>query len=159
MHGMRTLFIASFLFFSSAMFGVSAETLLELRQLKEGADLKFFHEFMVNDSTVGEFVRSGEMNDSNFYFAYFDLNGDGRNELIVQVEHGTTCGTAGCSYFVFEMIGSNWKQIGENLGGGIIVTDESVKGYRTLVSEKFGLRWDGTEYKDFCVVKQDWCGD
>jgi uncharacterized protein len=86
-----------------------------------------------------------------------DLNGDGRNELIVHVVGTTACGSGGCPTLVFTPAGDGYRLIA-TIGltyPPIAVAPERSKGWRNLIVRVGGggaeagdvaLAFDGTSY-------------
>ena len=94
------------------------------------------------------------------YLGRYDLNGDGVEELFVTIEQGFVCGTAGCTTLIFQKTSEQWRElssimvmISDRVGPELLVSDEVIKGYRTLYAEFDGLRWNGREYASFCVKR------
>lgn len=52
-----------------------------------------------------------------FVTASIDLNGDNRDEVIVEVIAPNMCGSGGCTYYILQIIKDKWKNIGEIFGG------------------------------------------
>lgn len=94
----------------------------------------------------------------DLHVGYHDLNDDGVPELFVVYPDLSVwfCGSAGCEANVFQMRGGRWQHLFETAGGGFWVSDEEVKGYRTLFSFLGITRgkkweWTGDHYLATCV--------
>ena len=68
---------------------------------------------------------------------YFDLNEDGQKEILVYLYHSAFCGTHGCSFYILEKKGTEWKEI-LNLtayGEGISILKDRSNTYHDLSFE------------------------
>lgn len=87
---------------------------------------------------------------------YFDLNDDGVDELIVQLNSSAYCasGVSGCTMYLFQRRNGVWAPIGD-AQSNVRAIDERVDGWRTLWGADMGSRWrkDLGQYWQFCI---DW---
>lgn len=70
-----------------------------------------------------------------FSVALVDLDGDGRQELIVRAESNAFCGSGGCATLVLQQQGTRMVTLlNQHLFPGLAVTHEKVGGYRALAA-------------------------
>lgn len=68
-----------------------------------------------------------------------DLDGDGRVDAIVLMDHPYSCGSAGCAVHVFISEGSRLRRVGEFLANEVEPVTTSTEGWRDLSVN--GRRW------------------
>lgn len=104
-----------------------------------------------------------------FYVGRYDLNNDGKLELLVVLYEFGYCGSAGCEMIVFERIDGSWSALAvlyvygpmPGHGGKIwLQTKDEGAAYLTILGFHIGMRWDGEAYRWFCIGnecdKADW---
>lgn len=89
--------------------------------------------------------------------ARLDLNDDGTEEIILQLQARGSCGSAGCNTYVFLRRGERWEEIGAGEHSGLVFS-ERVCGYRSLISRDGVSRWTGTDYAfAYCFPRENQC--
>jgi hypothetical protein len=84
---------------------------------------------------LGRLSATREMVAEPFSVAMVDLNGDGRNEIIVRSDGRGFCGSGGCLTVVLEQQGALMVPLlSQNLFPGVGVTQERVGAYRALAA-------------------------
>ena len=68
-----------------------------------------------------------------------DLNGDGRSDAIVLMDHPFSCGSRGCAVHVFVADGSGLRRVGDILANEVKPATTSTAGWRDLSLN--GRRW------------------
>ena len=68
-----------------------------------------------------------------------DLNGDGRADAIVLMDHPFSCGSRGCAVHVFVTEGSGLRRVGDILANEVKPATTSTAGWRDLSVN--GRRW------------------
>jgi hypothetical protein len=68
-----------------------------------------------------------------------DLNGDGRADAIVLMDHPFSCGSRGCAVHVFVSEGSGLRRVGDILANEVKPATTSTAGWRDLSVN--GRRW------------------
>jgi hypothetical protein len=80
-----------------------------------------------------EMVLDDDGRPATYSYAYEDLKGDGKKELIIQAGGMTWCGSAGCLTTVLEQRDGKWVSLlSETIGEEITVLNEKVNGYAYL---------------------------
>lgn len=70
-----------------------------------------------------------------FGLAFVDLDGDGKNEIIVRADSNANCGTGGCLTVVLQQRGSQMATLlSQNLHPNLGVTDQKFGAYRALAA-------------------------
>lgn len=70
-----------------------------------------------------------------FGLAFVDLDGDGKNEIIVRADSNANCGTGGCLTVVLQQRGSQMATLlSQNLYPNLGVTDQKFGAYRALAA-------------------------
>jgi hypothetical protein len=70
-----------------------------------------------------------------FGLAFVDLDGDGKNEIIVRADSSANCGTGGCLTLVLQQRGSQMATLlSQNLYPNLGVTDQKFGAYRALAA-------------------------
>ncbi len=98
-----------------------------------------------------------EFGETRYFDAWTDLNGDGRNEIIVHVIGSMACGTGGCSTLVFTPEASAYRLVTTITVSRppIGTSSRSTNGWKNLVVHVAGggakahdaeLRFDGRTY-------------
>jgi hypothetical protein len=87
----------------------------------------------------------------------FDIDLDGKMELVVAFAAPTACGSAGCSSLVLQ--GSNtkgWKILTRlsTSGDRVIVSKDTVNGYRVLIEREAILVWNGVNFFAVCLTQE-----
>ncbi len=99
-----------------------------------------------------------EAPDASYDTAWYDLNGDGRPEVLVYLEAPIWCGPHGCDLLIFTADGTSWRRIDEISAGRtpIRVLERRHRGWRDLslyVSDSLApgrqriLSFDGRRYQ------------
>jgi hypothetical protein len=89
----------------------------------------------------------------------FDLNGDGKKEVVVWLEGPIYCGTSGCEINVFENLGDQYRYVGRthSVKLPVRVLPTSTNGWRDLSAHVSGggsnpyearLQFNGTRYPE-----------
>ena len=68
-----------------------------------------------------------------------DLNGDGRSDAIVLMDHPFSCGSRGCAVHVFVAEGAGLRRVGDILANEVKPATTSTAGWRDLSVN--GRRW------------------
>jgi len=68
-----------------------------------------------------------------------DLNGDGRSDAIVLMDHPFSCGSRPCAVHVFVVEGSGLRRVGDILANEVKAATTSTAGWRDLSVN--GRRW------------------
>ena len=68
-----------------------------------------------------------------------DLNGDGRSDAIVLMDHPFSCGSRGCAVHVFVAEGAGLRRVGDILANEVKPATTSTAGWRDLSLN--GRRW------------------
>lgn len=109
----------------------------------------------------------------------FDINDDGQDELFVMLGFPSRCGSAGCDMKIFRRTEQGWQQLpgyvdavlspaeahpsvpgrvdpsARGLTYEIWASEERVGGYRTLVGDEFGARWQpASEFKEMLLMDE-----
>lgn len=71
--------------------------------------------------------------DDRLETADYDLNGDGRNEILVRFADASWCGTAGCRTLIFSDASGTWRQIAEFHADDVDVTTARRNGWAVLL--------------------------
>ncbi len=87
-----------------------------------------------------------------FETASFDLNNDGKMEVIVYYNAPSYCGSGGCWSYILEEVSGNFRPIGQVFPGGIIeVSNLTSNGYRNLQyygeNISYSCRFQKNKYK------------
>ncbi len=91
--------------------------------------------------------------------AEYDLNGDGRKELITMLVGPLACGTGGCTMLIWQREGKEFRLVGETVlvRPPIFVSPRSGHGWQNLIAYSGGggapggyveLQYDGTAYPE-----------
>lgn len=84
------------------------------------------------------------------YVSHYDVDGDGKAELLITIGHSTFCGTGGCSVDIFERTPSGWRLI--DLGFPSLhrvpqKTGSSTNGMPDYVFDDNLWKFDGKRYQ------------
>ncbi len=74
------------------------------------------------------------VSDVDFYGGFADVNGDGRDDLLILVEHERTCNEDVCDFFVFELVVEN-RQIKNDCDWQLV--DDNRRPVRRTPSDRF----------------------
>ena len=133
------------------------KTFIEFRKDYRGPELEFLRKYCFEVLSVREYFQSGEKELSQLQVAFYDLNDDGEDEMLVILPFG---GSAGSSFLVFQKRQGQWEVIGDNIVMSVWVTGARVAGYLTLYAHLEGLKWDTArnKYWQFCRNECDYDG-
>lgn len=77
-----------------------------------------------------------------------DLNGDGVLERFLTIDNPLFCGASGCTTYVLQKYGRNWRiLLQNNVRAEIRVLDETDSGYHRICMARLVESWDGTQYQ------------
>ena len=130
------------------------KALIKFQTNYQGKELAFIHTFCFVSGRIADYIwRDRELWEVGV--ALYDLNGDGEDEMMLEMPFGNA--TGGRDFFVFQRRNGVWEEIGSNLVWGVWKTSERVDGYLTLFSSEVGLRWDPArnKYWQFCIDRCD----
>lgn len=93
----------------------------------------------------------------HYFASRYDLNGDGKEEVLVYIVGSYTCGTGGCTSLLYEASGEGYKQVSEFslINPPIFVSNRNTKGWNDLIVRVSGggavaayrvLRFNGSKY-------------
>ena len=129
---------------------VGAEGYVDFQPHYKGKEVAFVKKYFYNICECKDLFVQGNLDMSYVEVGFYDVNDDGEAELFARIGGtGWTCGTSGCMTFIFEQKSGVWSFIGEMMVNSLSVSDEKIKGYRTLYSWPVGARWGGEEYWAF----------
>ncbi len=168
-------FIGTVLTLGTLLPSASAEELVPYRRATHlsPADWRFVRKFVLNKYSDAIEISAEKhkltkeqglehLRRHNLWTGLYDLNSDGAPELFLTIVHGYECGTAGCSTNIFYkdkegqwVIFTGLSALFDRRVGhpNIEVTGEKIRGYKTILGGKYGLRWNGWEYEEFCIRK------
>lgn len=107
---------------------------------------------LANNPMFANDIRTGHIDVDKLGIALIDVNGDGEKEIFVHDYNAYSCGTQGCSTYVFEKQGTQYLHILYVISGDTLaVGDKSSNGYRDIYiknAQGKPVRWgfDGKEY-------------
>ncbi len=80
-------------------------------------------------------IREGSP-DAAYVATFVDLNGDGRDEALVQQSAGFFCGSGGCALYIYTPQGASWRQVEELTVGPapVLLLGTSSNGWRDLAA-------------------------
>ena len=85
----------------------------------------------------------------DFETASYDLNLDGKNEVIVTVIHTLLCGSGGCTSYILEKKSKVWKVIGR------FFPSHKVEISLNKNNDYFNIYYFGKSGKDSCIYKKN----
>jgi hypothetical protein len=91
--------------------------------------------------------------ETRYYYNYVDLNGDGINEIFVQLVGPYTSGTGGDNAIIFTEKNGKLEEIDDFklIHNPIIISNEKTNGYSDIIVQKS----DGGAKKEYAVLKYD----
>lgn len=96
--------------------------------------------------------------DTSYVAAFADLNGDGRDEVLVSLHSGLFCGSGGCALYIYTPAGASWHQVAEltivNAPVRLLATQSHgwrdlavhVRGGGVEIPHEARMRFDGRTY-------------
>jgi hypothetical protein len=117
------------------------------------------------------------VNFAHVYVGRFDINDDGENELFVMLGFPSRCASAGCETYLFRRTEHGWQELSmpvdpvpvapgqtaprwldpaaRERAYQILASEERVGGYRTLVGDEFGGRWQpASEFAELILLDE-----
>ncbi|MSO93235.1 MAG: hypothetical protein EXQ86_07525 [Rhodospirillales bacterium] len=133
------------------------KTFTKFQKDYQGPELEFLRKYCFEISSMSDYFQSGDKKVSDLAVAFYDLNDDGEDEMLVIMPFG---GSAGNSFYLFQKRKGQWEVIGDNVVTSIWITGARVAGYLTLYAHLEGLRWGPArnKYWQFCRNECDYDG-
>lgn len=130
---------------------------LEFFPLPESPDAAFLRNYVESDEGYEEAQQwtVGPWSADDMHVAYHDLNDDGVPEMFLFLDVSTWyCGSAGCQMAFFQKRDGIWREIGGSHAVSFWVSDEKVRGYRTIYSSRGNvMRWESVDYGDMSCTE------
>ena len=72
--------------------------------------------------------------DATYVATFVDLNGDGRDEALVQQSDGYFCGSGGCGLYIYTPDGASWRELNDLtvIAAPVLLLATSTNGWRDL---------------------------
>ena len=89
---------------------------------------------------------------------FYDLNGDGTPEALVNLQHSSYCGSSSCDMSVYFQTGERWRKVGWYKASWVAVIADDDRAYDGLFGKKNLVRWSARrdEFVHHCFSVECW---